>query len=89
MIMKSVSKSIGLVVLGVAIGSLPYSLSLGRVSAQQDLSRLKPKHVPVQPDHVAAENGNVYVFYQGHVLHLFGSELPPNQWKQLPDVPVD
>ncbi len=78
-----------MVVLGVTIGSLPYTLSVGRTTAQQDLGRLKPKHIPVMPDHVTADNGDLYLIYHGKVLKMQTNSIPYNSWQKLPEAPRD
>jgi hypothetical protein len=73
--MKSTSKLVSLFVAGVAVGSLPYTLSIGKTVAQ-DTSRLKPKHVPVLPDNMAVDNGSLYLTYRGQILRMPTTSMP-------------
>ena len=84
--MKSKSRSLPLVVLGIAIGSLPYTLSLGKANAQ-DTSRLKPKHIPAHIDNMQVGNGYVYFSSGGRVYKVLESDIHLNQWWSMPELP--
>ena len=89
LIMKPVSKSLGMLVLGVAIGSLPYTLSMGRINAQ-DVSRLKPKHVPAHIDHISVDNfGNVIIASGSRIYKISSDRLNNNGWWTMPELPAN
>ena len=88
--MKSVSKSMGMLVLGVAMGSLPYTLSVGCINAQQDISRLKPKHMPAHIDQMVVDReGYVLISSGSKIYKIQSSQLNERGWWTMPELPTN
>ena len=79
MIMKAISKSIDLVVVGMVIGSLPLTLSMGRINAQ-DLGRLKPKRIPANIDNIVVDDGMLYITSGSNIYKISRNNLTEREW---------
>ena len=87
MIMKAISKSIGLVVVGMVIGSLPLTLSMGRINAQ-DLGRLKPKRIPANIDNIVVDDGMLYITSGSNIYKISRNNLTEREWWSMPPLPL-
>lgn len=81
--MKSFSKSVGLLVLGLVMGSLPYTLSLGRTVAQSP----KEKRYTPRIEQFQIIGGRTYLLSNtGQITFIQTAKIVEGTWTSAPDL---